>query len=634
VNVEVTDGSPERTGFAGDIPDPDADPPPDPESDPTVHRPVPEYILALHSIGDELHTTARLRGSESPESTPSRVLCEAHPDAPAPRGQTGLGYVHADIDLAGEGAPAEEVTVEVVSAPDDPRGADPAASLATVSTDRPIDAQIELRLINVVASEHVVKQTPPPFNDVVGDACLDFDLPIQANLTDVTVARLSNEGGVFAVDVDGDRPTAVTSLRIGEPTAEGFRAGAPFAFRSFSITGPTIDNLTQTAEYEWKDVVAAPIAPQTNTLVGARFDGCPNPSVGEVAYIPGVAAPGTDTLAAQIRRVKATVPGPDGVPTERSLDRAKFVLELFLDPSGRQAMADSDLEGDHCPFTTALDGIAGRHEPPATLPAGNLDTDAEVTTADFTMTRGEAQTAGPDFCGSQGWSTSAAYRPADAVGPDFPVAVGADGTRYDFHLWSTDNLQLQCRVTLVARHPNGAIRWRRELTDIAPWLENLAVRPQHTWRMRLYPNPDDGSIEAQISVVNVDGGESRSITAARLDTSGQGGVFWGSAPSFDDLWREFDGPVGTYRVRVPPTIRLEGGCTPEPGTAPEVTDSQPAPADIDRVWYLGDGTKVTDGVAAVHHCYSRPGKYYIQLVDYRDGVIVRSRRWLVEVPSS
>jgi hypothetical protein len=56
-----------------------------------------------------------------------------------------------------------------------------------------------------------------------------------------------------------------------------------------------------------------------------------------------------------------------------------------------------------------------------------------------------------------------------------------------------------------------------------------------------------------------------------------------------------------------------------------------APAGVIRVWYFGDGSEVRDEATSVDHCYARRGDYYAHYVDYRNGRVVGSRRFEVDV---
>jgi hypothetical protein len=631
---------------------------------------LPEYSLALRDVGRELHLTARQQGAEQPDTypPPSGQLCPGHPAAVA-RGPVTVGYVGASLDLsaaAGGGQPAQDVVIDLVQRRTDRRGTDDTQALATVTADAAIDATLRTRLNNL--AQHVSFTRPDPVprgvgvlfaplaehflpgvaglaalavDPIVGDAeleaCLDFDLPLQLTLTNSRIAQLAQSGASFALDEEGTSGGSV-ALDVGEtvvtPTGTTFRAGAPYAYRSVDWDSGLSSLSSGVVTNTWKDVVAVIQTPGTR-----RIGTCAG---GTVPYSPGVPTAGRTLVNTSIfsGAVTGTATDRAGATTPITMFRAPFMLDLLWNVGERGALAADDLSASPgCPGRDLYQGIATfGPAPPVSMPVAFTGT-TPVQETEYEITIADAQAAGPSFCSLSGWSTSAADRPPDG-GPDYPVAVGADGTRYSLLVWTEDPNGTYCRITLVAQHPDGGLRWTRRISED---VEPLPFR-NVMWRVRILPRADDGSVELQFNQIDLGPPERgdiyRAWWLARLDASGNGQVITITQPGVSQqLHGLLTGVAPNVRLAVP-AVELTAGCT---GTTLDAgaPAGAPAGAGTTRIWYLGDGTRVVNPARSVDYCYPHPGDYYAQFVDFRHITtngrtrteVSGSGRWEVHVPA-
>jgi hypothetical protein len=602
LHVSATDNSPGRLGFTGDAAG-------------TLRTPVPEVDLTLDHVDDELHVTAHLRQAEVPNAPPAFP----HPDAPpacpgwplTPRGPEGFGYLHADVDLAGNGASATNVVVDAIRALDDPTGVDAQSTLISISTDRAIDATLRARLVNLVQSAGSPRSH--------FGMCIDFDLPFEVTFTDTKVGRVVNEHSLFALDADTDTPTSSAAMRLGEPGPTGFRPGIPYGFRDIHLDAPPSSwyppigaNLWRTPDF---------IFPEQGTTHFPGATGNPQECPEVSGYVPGSSSASTATSPSI--GIDGLVNGADGSASTVAMTRTSFFIDVLFDQTERQEMADRDQLEDvlrefQCPGHLVYGGALEGATPALGLPVGRAET-TTVQSAEFTIDQLQANGALPSFCSFGGWDSSLANRPDEASGLDFPVAVGADGTRYTIDVSSFSPTEY-CRVALVARHPGGAIRWSRVLnTGALPLQYRTAV-----WHFRIFPDQHDGSVEIQFRQTITSGVYSPFAYAGRLDASGNGHLLYGLGSQTGTVLKQL---VGLERRLAVPEIDLATNCI---GTA--ITMPAVAPNNVVRAWYLGDGTVIYSRATTVNHCYERVGDYYALVVDFRNEVPIGHTRRLVHAP--
>jgi hypothetical protein len=635
--AQPTDLAQRRTGYQGDAVG-------------SQRTAVPELSLALKGTGQELHFTSRQRGFETPDArpAPSGDLCPGHPAVS--RGPVNVGYLDASIDLSsarGDGTPATDVVLDLVQAPTDPRGNADAQSLITLNSGLPVDATVQTRLNNLAQSIAFTRSDPIPrglgllFPPLIGatlpglagpgvpvalaadalvddadlDACIDFDLPLVLRLTHTTTAQMAQSGVAFALDDNGANGS-LTALDVGEVLVAGsgnpsLRHGAPYAYRSVDHDSGSTTTSSGVVTNSWKDVIGFPagsVVPKPPLSCGGPF----GPSIG---YFPGIPAAGEalDINTAFTSTVTGTAMARNGTTTAVPLRRALLNLDLLWDVSERGALAAIDLAGDHgCPGVDLYDGIGALTTPPLALPVAVTAT-TPVQEAEYTITQADAVAAGPAFCSLGGWSSSAATRPVGSPVPDYPVAVGADGTRYSLEIWTEDPNQTYCRINLVARHPGGALRWTRRIAENAG---PIAFWPLD-WTVRILPRADDGSVELQLRQFDLR--QRVPLTRGKVwvqvfDASGNGQVILGEYPKLDTVWSLLQG--------VQPDLRLGVPQLPAASHCATFAAPAPAPAGTTRVWWFGDGARhvdppETDNAPDVEHCYGHTGDYYVQAVDFR-----------------
>jgi len=447
------------------------------------------------------------------------------------------------------------------------------------------------------------------------DACIDFDLPVVLTLTHTTTAQLARAGVSFALDDDGAGGT-LTALDVGEVVASAggttaFRAGAPFAYRSVDYDSGSTTTSSGVVTNAWKDVVAAP----TRGVLALPLLACDGGTGPSIRYFPGIATTGgaLDTNATFTRAVTGFATARDGTTSPVSLRRATFELDLLWDFVQRGDLVTLDLAGDDdCPGVRLYDGIGALATPPTRLPLA-FTAATPVQEAEYTITQADALAAGPAFCSLGGWSSAAENRPVAGTLPAFPVAVGADGTRYSLEVWTEDPNQTYCRINLVARHPGGALRWTRRIADNAGPIASWPL----DWTVRILPRADDGSVELQLRQLDLR--QRVPLTRGKvwvqvLDASGNGEVILGEHPKLDTVLGLLEGVQPDLRLGVP-QLPPASDCVTFAATAP-------APVGTTRIWWFGDGARLVDPAATVgsseaSHCYEHTGDYYAQAVDFR-----------------
>ncbi len=184
--------------------------------------------------------------------------------------------------------------------------------------------------------------------------------------------------------------------------------------------------------------------------------------------------------------VTGTSPTGTGQTEEVDLNRATFLLDVLWSLGERSLLPSADIVVDGVALVswtgcTRSSRVSVPRRPPRCRWLAVRQ--AQIEEAAFLMTNAEANDAGDEFCSVAGWSSSASDRTAGSSTPDYPVAVGRDGTRYSLMVWTEDPTRTYCRINLVARHPNGALRWTRRIAENALPL----FRRNHEWDVRISP---------------------------------------------------------------------------------------------------------------------------------------------------
>lgn len=652
---------------------------------------VPNYQARLRNVGPRLAVTAVLQGSESPaaegaayENTsrppladPGKEFCRARGGRLRPERQR-IGYVDADVDLGG----AETLDLRLRNAKE--RAADPdgASNTVSVESDRPVSGTVAAK---VAMSVELAMSVDTFLTTSDFQACLDLDLPVRLQLTNVRRVTLGQTLAGLAVDVPaGDRalgadvngslgetfraPDGSDVARRGawyrdyyvhfDPEGPGDWFANPWSARdctfefgdtvAFLFLGP-LYSLYETCDRVdgplladdasgltgWRDVPVHPLKPIPGTVDCDEWpetDQCPLP-VGGIDY---TRRGWTNEFGFGTRGATTLEVGSESWPSRPA---GSSSIAFLVDPLFSWPLLDAIWSRDDA------DGLPGRpgreifevlrkwSDPPS-----HFDTpDLETLSSRIGVT---------DWQGRFVQATCRDGRPREA-----DTMTAGDGTTYevlfqdatcDETSWPTSPWaawDMEVKMFLVARHPNGAIRWSRDLTE-GGWRSSETIwgvgrpLPEESIAAVDLLLGDDGSVQANVWWDAGDEGDAMS-QVLRFDPSGHGG-------KASHLMR-----VGLRELRscspaTPPvcvSYMLPGvvdGATEwnVPAGSPRSSVVWPGfgpcgPGCAGRTLFFGDGTQQRFGLTEPvpspppFHTYPAPGRYPLMVVSYRsDGSVL------------
>ncbi|MCC7076649.1 MAG: hypothetical protein IT198_05940 [Acidimicrobiia bacterium] len=632
---------------------------------------VPNYRANLTNLGDRLRVTASLA---TPENGPDDVgpvdprddgrgWCASEGAVPDARRQSGVSYLHADVDM--RGAPELTARVRRTDDPTDDRSADTMIELQAAG---PIEATVRAKasIAQYMHSDEMAWLpflfTPIPLGTVEMGGCVDVDLPLEARMRDVSRVSLFQSGMAVKADLPwleaifaqlaGVDPLAGT---VGEQffvtgsDAARTEAGAWFrAFRTYVdppgwgewdanateasacfLVFPHCDTTTGLGRTVpglpgvWRDVTFRPIAPVPGT---ADDCGTNDHWTNECRLPLGEINPVANAMVNRFGflPVFATDLRTPGIPWE-----LHSLADVLFDNTTILQMAVTSVSGFGPNVgASALEGLRRMSEIDGILPQPPLllrDVPRPTTTFGATQT----------ICGD--WRHRG---PGTTINGTRPVL--ADGTTLEAYfedechantlievLFNMSRWTVSPSMQLVARFPDGSIRWTRTLVANGEYYEH---ETEAIWIWQgVYDNPPDDRTEsvriavdpdglgAQVQAFVVDDEDVELDRVFRFDASGAGG------PVRPDRRLGVDTSVPFWRVTADPS-RIVGVGNHEPSSV-SITETLPActPPACTRTLFFGDGTyERRDGaegrpgptVAELRHTWHGPGTYLALVVTY------------------
>lgn len=552
---------------------------------------VPNYHVRLANVPSTLTVTGRLRDAEKPNAHPTAVststeLCpgsywyEVEPGVTVDADPNDLlayrsasstlgNYVDADLDLGGN---VRSIEVDKRSSRDQdadlakfPTSDRPQTDVALI-TDAPVNGHLRTKQVD---NGYWFKQTGASADVHV---CVDFDLPLDLELANVTTAHLGNAGVRIAAEVNnGGRITGrVHESFVPAGWTESIdQQGAFYAFEHTNFDPVLWGDWTVQSRNEYRDI--------------GFFDGAPSCD-GRYCYASAV------NNVFEVGNLD-TDPPP-------GLTRNDLMMDVLFTPSVRNSMQARDdvwYEPSR-PGNELFSQLGARFLSPVDFRVPDV--------VDIGLYFPTSRIAEPSPCGYH-------EEPGGAVGTDattYHFAVNNDCRRgtYVAGIWVYS--ELVSTPYLVARHVDGQIRWALPLKPIA-WFHQYFVASPFRWSYTITPAVD-GSIVFSAKITggpdDYSGGGTRS---GMVDASGNGSI--GTAAVF----------------LLPPQLTATAG-TP---TSIQV-DGNSAQDGYRRIWYFGDGDTLENRFDTSTHTYDAAGQYFVVVVDYDPaGVIRATRRFTVVV---
>jgi len=637
------------------------------------------YHVRLRGLGDRLRVTASIvvpeqapgdNGPSDPRDE-GRAWCASQGAGPDPRRESGVAYVDADVDM--RGSPELEVRVRRNDDPTDDRSADTAVSFdAGWPVQATVRAKVSMQQFMRKSDMGWLNVFPVGTTDVA--ACVDVDLPLELTLNDLHRADLFQSG----MQVKADLPVleALTATVAGRDPLTG-RLGERYwqpgsaeqrddpgawyrVYRAlFDPAGVGMWDATATQTYQctqfWvscrtrtgtgrvvggmpgvrRDAVFRPVAPVPGTADDCDTDDlwtddCTLPRGELRLHDDGF----TNVIGFQPRGDRATDLRTPGVPWE-----IDFLADVVFDNDSVHQMADSPAifgTGAVAVYPTVgqrlyeglrrmsdIDGISST--PPILLrdqPRPATTFGAGQTVCGDWNHRGPGSTQGArqvldDGTTLEAWFQDECYATT--------VYTGALILLPNWSRWT-----VLPSMQLVARFPDGSIRWTRTLVAngeleaheteaIWHWQSAYSNPPddRHEY-VRIAVDPEGTSAQVQAFVEDDDDGVILD-RIFRFDASGAGG------PVRADRRLAVDTSIPFWRVTADPA-RIAGVASHTPSTV-AVSEPLPpcTPPGCSRTVFFGDGTfERRDGrdgrpgpeVTGITHTWHGTGSYVALVVTY------------------
>jgi hypothetical protein len=402
---------------------------------------VPNYRVGLANVTDHLEVHGRLHDSEHVDGTST---CAGSRTAPM-----RMAYAHIDLDLRNQATRLDltkRTGVDPATGSFEASGQDlrphhgtdsdppaqvypidqvPDSTTFVVHANAKIDGSIRVRTNNIVVAGHERRDFALG-NYLQLDVCDDLDLPFEISMRDIDTLQLAQSGAEVGLDVShSDSILGGATFRVHEVTANGDIEGAPYAKRnnrfsaSWYLGRPTGD-FSDIAGPGYKSIRLMPNAPVCDQ---PHYDGheYPNETVKSMCYRPGMAPVNTVS-------VSAALPLFGG--------HRAFMMDVIASDSFAENLWQRDSYGVNespVPFTDDSVPGPGNSLYRAIAHKGLLPTTFAVPSIQRNV---PMVSTSREQCSS------------------VPIATSNDGTTYQLRVGS---LSPQCVV--VARHPNGQIRW-------------------------------------------------------------------------------------------------------------------------------------------------------------------------------
>jgi hypothetical protein len=474
---------------------------------------VPNYRLGFANVTNRLTVVGQLRDSET-----SRFGSLTYSDTSAcptssyrPGGQH-LGYAHLDLDLKGQATSVtltkrdgidpsvtpESLGVDLAPGSGNPAskytlGTTPGSTGITVRTDKPVNGSLRVRMDNVQVNRESDHDYPLD-NHVNLGICVDLDLPFELAMYGVTDVRFSSSGAEFGIDLskaDLDRG-ALANFYIHERVGGGDVQGAQYAYRktgidfSWGTSGPGDDlNEEQSGPFT-KTVRLEPNAPLCQ-MPHYRLD--QNQYVLDkmmisMCYQPGASSGGDNPGWNQANMVSANNSWTRPMADIGSYRRLSFMADLLFSDSFLNGLVEHDSYGPVDPIGPG--NIIFRNV--ASLGVLPMDFRMPSLTSTPVQSSGVTEHANVNARAADGTT----YAESDNV--EFFTAPNQG----NFEIGAGDT------QALVARYPNGQIRWvhwpLRRVALFAPSAFSLTVNPDGSikgWSgYSSVPSPPQGYTES------------------------------------------------------------------------------------------------------------------------------------------
>ena len=631
---------------------------------------VPNYQVRLDDVPERLLVHADLYRSESPsavrdafdstESAGAEFCRRIHRSAVD---RQALGYLDASVDLND----ADRVDLQLRSGEEAANLGDNAQNALVLSTGpgSRVDGTVALKLASAFEESQEVDTflTTSDFR-----ACLDFDLPLQIAFQNVNRMQLGQMGAGFAVDLpDADRAAgADVSATVGETFrapdgSDVSRSGAWYRhyYVRFDPEGPGDFHAWEGGTHDCTWEILDPLAWFVLGPFYGLFDGCDYLGPGLTRDPPGALSGWRDVPVHPLRPAASTRDCDEWPETDQcplpygglSYQKRGWTNEFgYGERSGTTLEVPPGLDfpnrpAGHSSIAFLLDPlftweyIAALHERddddlvpgrPGRMIFEALRTQSQPA-ADFRypyVTRSSRTDQTGQFvkliCASRAPATADTMTAADGT----EYSVSFDETKCDETSWPTSPWtywEKRVHVYVVARHPNGMIRWSRDMTP-SGWGHTSRVwgtgrplpRSRATVDLLL---GDDGAVQARARFGGHD-------ATWRLDPSGMGGpadralslgmrrfewcfTFWGRRICVPFL---FPGVVDA----APEVVVASGTETTIPLSGGTACGS----ACSGRAVFYGDGSMRRYGrdepLPAVVHTWAMPGRYPLLVVTHDD----------------
>ncbi|MCC7077926.1 MAG: PKD domain-containing protein [Acidimicrobiia bacterium] len=531
---------------------------------------VPTYSLDLTGVAATLDLQARLRSAEAPNDTPDTQTYMCPGREYVGRGSPEMTYLHASLDLQG----ADAIRLDMRRGRDSMQERDSADTPQTalaLRSNSPVSGSAKLRIDKIGFGA----ESDPLWGYY--DYCIDFDLPVEIVLTDVTdihvgqaaaklVLDMSDADWGAGADIEGRFHETYFDAATGGYVDGG---GVYYVFRPyvhFEVIGLDVIHYETT---DWRRAVG---------VIGTDWS-----CGGTICFRDGLENVfDIDAVRLDDVRVGGYVSG-------------EFIVDPLFTAGQRRFLWLQDLGG----FGLIRPG-AWLYEMIRDMSRSPLDFRVPQIFAFPGLLVPVSYTTPPTNCGLQETANA---------------AIGQDLTTYRIVV------ENECRITpstgwyrytkvyVVARHPNGQIRWLRQVKTpdfpgaVTGWAANGWPQP---WRFAVTITPQgDGSAYVTVDRRRTGGGGTGDVRRGHLDASGYG-------PFYDDA--------------IPPGVAQYGS------VGSPLTLTGPPPFPNRRVWHFGDGAQDGAATESAVHTYALPGSYYAFYLDYgSDGDIVGAGRFVVNI---
>lgn len=619
---------------------------------------VPNYSATLRNVGESIAVRAHVTGTEAAvlpagvEDT-ARAWCRSQGRVFDGRRRGGPVYVHADLDVGG--SPVVEVNARTQD--DHTLGASSDA-VVDITSWFPLSGSVDAKL---ALQQAIRSEVDTWLGSIDAGFCIDADVPVHTELEAVTGLTLQQSGAGVRVTlpvmeamlatamgrdpVRGTIGEDVVTAEPGNPTRH--MAGAwfktylahldppPFwmSWDAYEWGGENCDDLAPCNAYVfdsappghdglWRDVAMHPLAPMPDTISHCSTedywrDTCDYP----IGRLP-ILAQGFVNAFGFLPRTGATG-GRTDLRDPSQPWRLEFVADVVWSLIATESLGTTTVPGSADTygerFYEFLRRMSDLDPVGATRP-----TVSPVTPSTHTYVSEQVICNDPSRLEGAGTESSPRVTLGDGTTVHVWFKDACDETSWFSSPWT--RWELRPDVRLVARYPDGSVRWVRPLIsyDTASW-------PYEEMEFFLGPwssNPPDDRTEGVHVTASPDG----TSVQARAYVRGLKGMEWDRTYRFD-----LSGVGGP--VRAGSLLTRDGGGLVTGDPVQEVTAANHATTGVTlsvpladcrggcagRTIYFGDGSserrdglegRPASAVATFNHTWHGAGTYTAMVVTY------------------